>query len=202
MTLYDLFEQNFDNPEEITKLLIELDNWIERLHNNGFCIYDFDLKKILLENDKITFNSFRKVLNNIMNYNNDPKINIFQLDKIGLLAYNSMPLDGNMNQQHFEFLQNNIEYFNKNNQIPKEIFEYYQEVFQNLHVDYMNNYLIEKEKEKNSNQNQNTFRKTLSTDVGRMYAKEDNAFINILFIPSLITFIYFVVLFMYTFIVK
>lgn len=202
MTLYDLIIENASDNEELTNILIQLDNWLEYLHNHGFCIYDFNPKRIILENGKITFNSFRYVLNNVGISENAQKINIFQENKIGLLAYNNMPIDGNMNQEHFNFLQDNLEEFNKKGNIPEEIYEYYEEVFRRLNVCYMNDYLVKKQQEKQGNQNTNVMRKTLSTEVGRAYAKEDNAFVNILFIPTLLTFVYLLGLFIYTFIIK
>lgn len=202
MTFYDLILELEDDKEELTRILIELDSWLERLHKNGFCIYDFDLKKIILENGKLTFGSFRHVLNNIKDYDNAPRINILQENKIGLLAYNDMPIDGNMNQQHFEFLQANLEFFNKKGQIPEEIYEYYEEVFRRLNIGYLNDYLIQKQEEKLGNQNTNSFKKSLATDIGRAYSQEDNAFINILFIPSIITFCYLIGLFIYIFIIR
>lgn len=210
MTLYDLLEEFAFDKETLTRLLIQLDSWIEYLHNRGFCIYDFDPKKIILENGKLTFNSFRKILG-IGNYNNDDieydsnnikRINIFQEIKVGLMAYNKMPVDGNMNQEHFNFLQENLEKFNQNGQIPEEIYEYYEEVFRRLNVVYMNDYLAKKQQEINGEQNTNVRRKNLATIPGMAYAKEDAAFVNILFIPSIITLVYLLGLFVYTFILK
>ena len=37
-----------DNSEELTNVLIQLDNALEYLHNHGYCIYDFEPKKIVL----------------------------------------------------------------------------------------------------------------------------------------------------------
>lgn len=201
MTLYDLIEEVKYDKKTLTRVLINLDSWIEYLHNHGFCIIDFNPKKIILENRKLTFNSFRSVLG-VGEYKNAKRINIFQENKIGLMAYNNMPVDGNMNQEHFDFLQTNLEYFNKNGQIPDEIYEYYEEVFRRLNVCYMNDYLVKKQQEKIGNQNTNTIRKTLATDIGRAYSKEEAAFVNVLLLPTLITFVYLLSLFLYTFILK
>lgn len=203
MTLYDLINELFYNNEELTNILIQLDNWLEYLHSHGFCIIDFNPQKIILYNGKFTFDSFRNVLGfGYADNENAKKINIFQENKIGLMAYNHMPIDGNMNQEHFNFLQDNLEEFNKQGNIPEEIYEYYEEIFRRLNVCYMNDYLVKKQQERKGNQNTSVKRKTLSTEVGRAYAQEDNAFVNVLFIPTLITFVYLLGLFIYTFIIK
>ena len=204
MTLYDKLEENLSDKEELTRILLEFDHMLELLHNNGFCIYDFDPKKIILENGKLTFNSFKNVLNDIGVSQNIKEINIYQLSKIGLMSYNNVIVDGKMNQEHFDFIRDNLETFNQNGYIPEDIYEYYEELFRRLNVTYLNDYLLQKQKEKNSNQNTNIMKKTLATDIGRAYAKEDNdfAFINILFLPSMIALGYIIGLIIYLFIIK
>ena len=202
MTLYDLIEEYANNNEKLTSVLVELDSWLEYLHNHGFCIYDFNPKKIKLEYGRLTFNSFRDVINDIGISQNAKEINIFQENKIGLMAYNHMIVDGNMNQSHFNFLQENLEKFNQNGNIPEEIYEYYEEVFRRLNITYLNDYLVKKQQEKQGNQNTNVRRKTLSTPVGRAYANDEAAFVNVLLLPTLITFVYLLGLFIYTFVLK
>ena len=204
MTLYDKLEENLNDKEEITRILLEFDHMLELLHNNGFCIYDFDPKKIILENGRLTLNSFKNVLNDIGIGQNIKEINIYQLSKIGLMSYNNAVVDGRMNQEHFDFIRDNLETFNQNGSIPEDIYEYYEELFRRLSVTYLNDYLLKKQQEKNNNQNTNVMRKTLATDIGRAYAKEDNdsAFVNILFLPSLITLGYLIGWMIYLFIVK
>lgn len=202
MTLYDLLEmlRMSEEYDELTKVLINLDSCLEYLHNHGYCIYDFNPKKIILENGKLTFNSFKSVINDIGVYQNSKEINIFQNCKIGLTSYNNMPIDGNMNQDHYNFIRENLHKFNNN--IPEEIFEYYEEVFLNSNLDYLNNYLVKKRQEAVSNQNTNVRRKTLATDIGRAFVNDDNAYVKVLFIPTLITFTYLLSLFLYCFVFK
>ena len=59
MTLFEKIEEISTDPVQLTNFLIQLDSWLEYLHNNNFYIYDFNPKKIVLENGKLTFNSFR-----------------------------------------------------------------------------------------------------------------------------------------------
>ena len=89
MTLYDLLEslRMSEEYDELTKVLINLDSCLEYLHNHGYCIYDFNPKKIILENGKLTLNSFKSVINDIGVYQNSKEINIFQNCKIGLTSY-------------------------------------------------------------------------------------------------------------------
>ena len=202
MTLYDLLEmlRMSEEYDELTKVLINLDSCLEYLHNHGYCIYDFNPKKIILKNGKLTLNSFKSVINDIGVYQNSKEINIFQNCKIGLTSYNNMPIDANMNQDHYNFIRENLHKFNNN--IPEEIFEYYEEVFLNSNLDYLNNYLVKKRQEAVSNQNTNVRRKTLATDIGRAFVNDDNAYVKVLFIPTLITFTYLLSLFLYCFVFK
>lgn len=209
MNLYDLLEELYYDKETLTTILIQLDSWLERLHNHGFCIYDFNPKKIILENGRLTFNSFRNVINDLGINENAKKINIFQDCKIGLMAYNKMPVDGNMNQEHFNFLQTNLEKFNQNGQIPDEIYEYYEEVFRRLNLTYMNDYLVKKQQEFSRSQNTNSLRKTKSTEIGKAFNPErekmftnEAAYVNILLLPTFITLVYLISLFIFTFILK
>ena len=202
MTLYDLLEmlRMSEEYDELTKVLINLDSCLEYLHNHGYCIYDFNPKKIILKNGKLTLNSFKSVINDIGVYQNSKEINIFQNCKIGLTSYNNMPIDGNMNQDHYNFIRENLHKFNNN--IPEEIFEYYEEVFLNSNLDYLNNYLVKKRQEAVSNQNTNVRRKTLATDIGRAFVNDESAYVKVLFIPTLITFAYLLSLFLYCFVFK
>ena len=125
-----------DNYEELTSLLINLDNALEYLHNNGFCIYDFNPKKIYCDsNDKFSLQSFKDVINDIEVMDNIKQINLYQIAKIGLMAYNKQVVDGKMNQEYFDFIHGN-----KN--IPEEIMNYYKEIFINLKNIYLNDYLV------------------------------------------------------------
>ena len=202
MTLYDLLEslRMSEEYDELTKVLINLDSCLEYLHNHGYCIYDFNPKKIILENGKLTLNSFKSVINDIGVYQNSKEINIFQNCKIGLTSYNNMPIDANMNQDHYNFIRENLNKLNNN--VPEEIFEYYEEVFLNSNLDYLNNYLVKKRQEAVSNQNTNVRRKTLATDIGRSFVNDDNAYVKVLFLPTLITFTYLLSLFLYCFVFK
>lgn len=203
MTFYDKLQENLDDKEELTRILLEFDYMLRYLHNNGFCVYDFDPKKIILENGKLTLNSFKNVLNDLWVYKNMKAINIYQLSKIGLMSYNNYVSDGKMNQEHFDFIKENLEKFNEHGLIPEEIYEYYEEIFRRLNITYMNDYLIKKQQEASSNQNTNVMRKSLSTPIGRAYVPDDDAaYVNVLFIPAILALGYLVSLFIYVFIIR
>ena len=203
ITFYDKLAENIGNYEEITNLLISFDHMLELLHNNGLCIYDFNPQKIILYDNKFTYQSFNKVINDIGISDNMKSLNIYQLSKIGLMAYNNQIVDGRMNQEHFDFIRDNLSNFNTNGNIPEEIYEYYEEIFINGSISYINDYLVKRQQEQNGQENSITMRKSLSTAVGRAYAKEDdNAFVNILFIPSIIALVYLISLVIYFLIIK
>lgn len=203
ISLFDKLSDNLGNYDEITNILISFDHMLELLHNNGLCIYDFNPKKIILYNDKFNIQSFNGLLNDMNEVDNMKTLNIYQLAKIGLMAYNNQIVDGKMNQEYFDFIQTNLQEFNQNGNIPEEIYEYYEEIFRRLNIIYMNNYLVKKQEELSGNENSLVMKKSLSTAVGRAYSKEDNdAFISILFIPSLLTLIYLIGLLIYVLFIK
>ena len=195
-TLNDMLEDLKDEPDKLTALLVNLDAWLEYIHKNGYFINDFNLKKIPLENGKLTLKSFQNVINPTNDLPNIKETNIFQLCKIGMWAYNNMPIDGNFNQNYYNFIIENIGKFDNGN-IPDDIYEYYQEVFLNSNVTYLNNYLNKKNINKSDNQNSLSRRKSLATDIGRAYTNNEEAYVKVLFIPTLIAFTYILSLFIY-----
>ena len=99
----------------------------------------------------------------------------------------------------------NIKNFNQNSQIPEEFYEYYEDLFINGNINYLNDYLENKKQEAGRTTN---LRKTLASEAGRALSgfqieKQDNsAFVNILFIPSILALLYLIGLVIYTFIIK
>ena len=204
ITLYDKLIDNLGNYEEITNILISFDHMLELLHNYGLCIYDFNPKKIILYDNKFTYQSFNGLLNDIGVAENMQNVNILQLCKIGLNAYKGSIVDGVMNQEKYDAFKNNWEdfYNNLNNNIPEDIYEYYEEIFINGNIDYMNNYLKKNMYEGNSNQNAKV--KKLIGIYGE--SKEEDidksAFVSIMFIPSLLALAYLIGLVIYFFVIK
>lgn len=196
MTLYDLLESLRDNKDELTNVLITLDAFLKYFHEYGYCIIDFDPKKIILFDGKLTVNSFRQVLEKVDIYPNSKQINIFQNCKIGITSYSNMPINGSMNQEHYNLVRDNLKVFKDN--IPSDIYEYYEEVFLNSNITYLGDYLQKKKMEASGNQNTNVMRKTLSTEIGRAFVNNDEAaYVKILFIPSLLVFTYILSLILY-----
>ena len=196
MTLYDLLESLRDNKDELTNVLITLDAFLKYFHKYGYCIIDFDPKKIILFDGKLTVNSFTQVLEKADIYPNSKQINIFQNCKIGITSYSNMPINGSMNQEHYNLIRDNLKVFKDN--IPSDIYEYYEEVFLNSNITYLGDYLQKKKMEASGNQNTNVMRKTLSTEIGRAFVNNDEAaYVKILFIPSLLVFTYILSLILY-----
>ena len=206
ITLYDKLIE-ISSYEELTDILISLDHMLEILHNNGLCIYDFNPKKIILYDNKFTYQSFNGLLNDIGVAENMKYINILQLAKIGLNAYKGSITDGVINQEKYDMIRNEDnwkKFYSNNGHIPEDIYEYYEEIFLNGNITYMNDYLLKKEQERNGNQNSNVMRKSLSTAVGRSYVdnEEKSAFVGIMFIPSILALTYLIGLIIYIFVIK
>ncbi len=209
MLLSDLIDEYLDNPEMLVNVLTLLDATIKYIHSKGYYLIDFNPTKIILVNKTPNLNDYRSLISPI---DYDPKrdinINIYQMAKIGLMAFNHIKTDGNMNQDHFNFIVENLKNFNQNGNIPNDFYEYYEDLFINGNISYLNDYLENKNKEAGRSQG---IRKSLATEAGRALSSnglqlsqtsDNNAFVNILFIPSILALLYLIGLFIYTFIIK
>ena len=209
MLLSDLLEEYLDNPEMLVNVLTLLDATIKYIHNKGYYLIDFNPSKIILVTKTPNLSNYQGLIAPI---DYDPKsninINIYQMAKIGLMAFNHVITNGNMNQEHYNFILENINKFNQNGNIPNDFYEYYEDLFLNGNINYLNDYLENKKKDEGRN---NSIRKSLVTEAGRALstnnlqlnqANDNNAFVNILFIASILAFIYLIGLFIYTFILK
>ncbi len=210
MFLKDLIEQYDDNSEMLSNVLKLLDGTIRYIHSQGFYIQDFDPSKIIVTTSTPNLLNFRGLIAPVSNNpKQDININIYQMAKIGLMAYNHFPVDGRMNQEHFNFILDNIKLFNQNGQIPSDIYEYYEDLFLNNNINYLTSYLESKSKDEIGRSS--SIRKSLTTEAGQalsqnnLQLKETNdnkAFVNILFIPSILTLIYLIGLVIYVFVIK
>lgn len=203
MNLYNLLDTMKNEPDALYNILIQLDYYLKYIHSKGYCIVNFDLKRIELIDGKLTLNSFKNVVGSSVSSDNVNLVNIFQLSKLGLLLYNNMNLDMKMNQEHYDFIKNNLNKFNVNNIIPTDLYRYYEDLFINQKIIYFNDYLREKEAQNANKGNTNSMVKVLSTPEGKaMINPDDNGYLNILFIPSIIGLSYLIVLFMYLFVLN
>lgn len=201
MTFYDLLEENLNDKEQLSIILLEFDRVLKDLHNRGFFIYDFNPKKIILDNGKLSDYSFRFVYNLGVNYNYK-KVNVWQLSKIGIMAFNNYIVDGSLTDEYCNYLIASLKQINENGNIPEEIYEYYEEIILNDHFSYMNDYLV-KRQELKGQQNGIVMKKSLSTPPGRAFANvEDAAYVNILLIPTILALVYLVGLMIYIFVLK
>ena len=108
MSYVDLLEQYEDDPKMLMEVLKALDYMVKYIHDHGYYIIDFNPSKIMLQNGKLTPQSFQFLLRPMVNDPRGKNINIFQEAKIGLMAFNHMKIDGNMNQEHFNFIRDNL----------------------------------------------------------------------------------------------
>ena len=201
MNLKEVLEDYRDDAKALKNILLALDFAMQRIHEKGYFISNFDPEKIILNNEKFSFLSFKGLLSRDEYDKSGMRVNLYQAAKIGLLAYSNMKIEGNMNQEYYRLIRDNLSTFNKYEVIPSDLYEYYEEVFLRGHVGYLLDYLEKKMENKGGYANQ----KRLSTEVGRQFvenANENQAFINVLFIPSILALLYFVGLFIYTFIIK
>ena len=204
VTLSELIERYDDDPDMIYNVLKLLDINVKYIHSQGYYIRDFNPNKIILSTTIPNLNNFQGIISKSLD-NKEYNVNIYQMVKIGLLAYNNMKLDGNMNQEHYNFIVENLDKFNPNKIIPEELYQYYEDVFLNNKVNYLTNYL--EEKNQIARGQSNAIRKTLATDVGRAFAglnqnNDNSAFVNIMFIPSIIALLYLVGLVIYMVFIK
>ena len=204
MTLYERLEDNLNDKDELTRTLLEFDYMLKLLHSNGYYIRYFDPKKIILYNGKLTNQSFSGLLDSNIS---EAKIkrNIWQLSKIGLMAYCNSLVDGSYPEIWVQFLYSQIkeEIIKDIGVVPEEIYEYYEEVIFKKNYMYIYDYLLQKKEEAKSNQNAKVYK--LTGIYGEL--KENNdmdkaAFVNILFIPSLLALGYLIGLIIYIFVIK
>ena len=211
MNLTDLLNEYQDDPYLEGEVLKALDYIMKYIHEHGYFILDFNPNKIRLIKGKLTVDSFRGLLQKAETDTRGKNINILQAAKIGIMAFNNMKIDGNMNQEYFNFIRDNYSKLNPNSIIPEDINEYYGDIFLRGIMGYMVDYINKKQEEARLNSgNTNNLRKSLSTEAGRALAgnqflnddRRNAAYVNILFIPSLITLIYLISIFIYTFVLK
>ena len=104
--------------------------------------------------------------------------------------------------KHYNFLQTYLQEFNKRGQIPSEIYEYYEDVLLRANIVYLNDYLVQKKQELNGNQSTNVRRKSKTTSIGTAFANNEAAYVNVLFLPTIITLIYILSLVLFIIFVK
>lgn len=177
--------------EELLKRLLLIDNSLKELHQHGFFVVT-NIGNIKVVNNQINLASFdNKIdyLNSGFNANGD-KIDILELCAIGVCAYNDFD-ELYSNKDFIAYLEDNLDKFKPN--IPEYIYKYYQDIFINKNIDYMSNYFLE------SSNSKSTSRKyTKSTAIGKAFSDENNAaFVGIIVVPGLLTFIYIIFVIIY-----
>lgn len=178
-------------PEELTERLLMLDKSIMELHQNGYYVVG-NLLDIEVNDGQITLSSFKdKVdyLNSGYNENGD-KRDIMEMCAIGVCAYNRFQAFY-CNNEFLKYLSESFDMFLENGNIPEDIANYYQLVFVNGNVDYMNSYLAKNNAGKGNNKARVYVK---STAIGRAFADKEAAYANVLLIPAMVVLVYLILL--------
>lgn len=186
-----------EDSEELTEKLMKLDASIMALHKQGFYIVDFDANNIKLYNNELSLASFNNkidYLNSGINLNGDKK-DILEMCAIGICAYNNFT-SFYTNKEFLVHLMNNFDAFSENGKIPPLMLEYYRSVLLEGNIDYVNNFIYKKENNNVGNQevSSNSYRLSKSTAIGRSFVDKENAFVNVLLIPSVLVLIYLLII--------
>lgn len=178
-------------PEELTERLLMLDKSIMELHQNGYYVVS-NLLDIEVIDGQIILASFKDkldYLNSGYNNNGDKK-DIMEMCAIGVCAYNRFQAFY-CNNEFLKYLSENFDLFLENGNIPEDIAKYYELVFVNGNVDYMNSYLAKDNVGKGNNKARVYVK---STAIGRAFADKEAAYANVLLIPAMIVLVYLIVL--------
>ena len=186
------------SKEELIDRLLMIDSSLRELHRRGMFVVG-SINSIEIIDNRITMASFNNkidYLNSGFNVNGD-KIDILELCTIGVCAFNQFKTFYS-NKEFIAYLNENLSMFKDN--IPRVIYEYYENVFVNNEIDYLSNYLIKKGGESNGKENVRKY--TKATAVGRAFSEQDNAFVNILVLPAIACLLYLVFMIIYTYVLK
>lgn len=178
-------------PEELTERLLMLDKSIMELHQNGYYVVS-NLLDIEVIDGQITLESFKNkidYLNSGYNDNGDKK-DIMEMCAIGVCAYNRFQTFYS-NNEFLKYLSENFALFLENGNIPEDIAKYYELVFVNGNIDYMNSYFAKDNVGKGNNKERVYVK---STAIGKAFADKEAAYANVLLIPAMVVLVYLIVL--------
>lgn len=189
------FSEYFSSLEldQILDSLVRFDKNLKRLHVNGYYMVE-DFSNIKIDNpESLTFAYNNKVgkINQDIYYNCD-KHDILELCIVGLCAYNDI-LYYNTSNEFIYYVMNNIDTFLNNIDIPDILKEYYQEVFINNNIIYLNDFLYKKRKDNSGRSNARKYVKT--TNAGVFLTEQEKAYIYIFYIPVLVSIIVLAIIF-------
>lgn len=186
-----------EDVEELTEHLMKLDASIMALHQQGFYVVNFDANNIKLYNNELSLASFNNkidYLNSGINLNGDKK-DILEMCAIGICAYNNFK-SFYTNKEFLAYLMTNFDVFSENGKIPPLMILYYRSVLVDGNIDYLNNFMYKKNNESASNSqvSSNSYRLSKSTQIGRSLVDKENAYVNVLIIPSVLVLIYLLIM--------
>ena len=180
--------------DEVTTCLMKLDASVMALHYNGFYVENFDANLVNVRDGEFELSSFENKLAYInkensygINQKDDLlKKNLLEMCAVGICAYNGFN-NFYISKEFIGHLVNNFDSFCNNGKIPQQMVEYYQSVLLDGNIDYLNNFLYKKQNEQAS-PNQvlgNSNRLTKSTAIGRALTEKEDAYVNVLLLPSI-----------------
>ena len=192
MNLREFLNKSAD-IKELTDRILLLDRSIMELHQNGYYV-NGSLSEIEIINNEITLDSFKNRIDRIdSGYDSNGKDkNIYEMAVIGICAYNKVdaPITSNL----IKYVSDNIDQIISYKHIPVKVGEYYRAVLKDLKMDYLNNYLDKMDKGGKENNNSKSRSYTKSTAIGRAFAEQESAYVNVLMVPSIIFMIYILVM--------
>ena len=166
--MFDYNELKNLSPEELTNRLILLDRQMLMYHRNA---------------------AYKNELKNSYDINADYR-SLFNLCVIGICAYNNITLNPNQISTELckDILINPDKYITPF-RIPPMMMEYYTEVFVNGNLDYLTNFIENRNKVESGN-NASKGAMTKATAVGRAMAERENGFASVLILPAMLALIY------------
>lgn len=184
------------NPKEITEKLMTLDGFLREIHSHNYYVIG-NIGNLDVFDD-LTWDSFKnKMVSLDDDYNSKGKeYNILNAAILGVCAYNNIDVELTSSFQQYVCSDDGINKLLKNGKIPNKIQDYYLNVIYNLNFEYLNDFI---NKLNGGKGNVNSKSYTKSTAAGRIYAnkylnKEENAYVNILILPSIFVLIYLIII--------
>ena len=187
--------------DEIMNRLILLDKSIKELHANNFYVVS-DMTDIEIINNEVTLASFKNKVDYLkqpdgdgFNPNGD-KQDILEMCAIGICAFNSFS-HFYSNGEFIKYLIENIDMYLENGAIPREMRNYYVDVFMRGNVNYLNDFLL-KSNEKDGTSKNNSKVYTKSTEIGKAFSeRNDDGYTKILLLPAIVCLVFLIVIVVY-----
>lgn len=131
-----------------------------------------------------------------------PTRSIIYLCTLGICAYNKLS-SFHDTRDFLGYVIDNLEMFLEHGNVPKEMQEYYIDVFNRGNVRFLNDFLSRYSNEEGSSYNNKRGAYTKTTAIGKALSeKEENAYVSVLLLPALLALIYIVTIVVYFLFIK